>query len=1066
MESHLKPPKPKVPDKSVPTRGRAQDRKFKDNKPGPLGKVNRIRSGARSSGSSRGSSRSSSAETRKRPNTQTSQIPTRRETPSRNSQSSENDSDNSRSTKHCVKMVKNSENVKENMETQSVSVHISQTKMDDVHTSTTPEQSPPAKKPKQTEKEDNEKEGKETIILPAQPHIVIVPPGPLADSLLQQSESETTLPPPVDDEGKQDPTLPPPETEEEYRTATPPPPADAQSTSKHVSADIEQILLTPLGVKERIARARAEQISPEVEASLSSESWNELADSDKSIQNLKELLNNTFDYSSDSDYEDISKVALKLLSKQPCKECEIISNLSFVIGPDKFEEFGIGRRRGRRPLAPATNLIAWCCTICDTMQETAITLDDTEVDKLSEKVFNKIQAQRREQEEAQFDDPEDAQEAAQEGAQEDAQVDLQEKDAQEDSHQEDAQEDAWKKDAQLDDERQATEHHGEKQEVENIPSPENILSPEVPFLDTFQDANDLLPANEGAKEQKDMVSIESQHPSEYKGINLPLSHISPTSSTLREDKNGETKILNAKNNVLHEKTSSQEIPEIHHTFRQTSDVPKNGVYKKSDHSLDVEKAQFLHTCENTCTDLPLDPLPSSHKGGTNLNSPPNALIEESKENEKNQPKNHMSPNFNAETGEVGKTEPPENQKIEVPKNILGNTGVNIGAIGSHLKSSIIGKQMEDPTKILGSFQAQPFPDTGISPAEGLSFATPYYSNYSFGVEYDYNRDLANKPLRFMEAGFVPGSDKHIVFESVTIKEADKKSYVEFREAEIIPKENITINSEGKYSLKLSEVAKEHEVRENHESEYTIESLANVAGKMAAIPNINFDSDSEEEDKEQQHIVEAVVHNAARNLNDSESDDEPMDTEQTQADIIVHKDAKGGIPEANNQTPTQLDEEELTKLEELLHLDRETVEDIRTTLAKEKRFLEEKEAKRKEHFDRKKLERKNKQENVQITPQRENKQENVQITPQKKLLGKRPSITDASTVEESMIPDKNTRTEPRTLERNAPLDTDKFESSYHLENRLDELQKRIHDRALELTENTMKNYEILNPNLKG
>ncbi|KAG5885174.1 hypothetical protein JTB14_003515 [Gonioctena quinquepunctata] len=136
------------------------------------------------------------------------------------------------------------------------------------------------------------------------------------------------------------------------------------------------------------------------------------------------------------------------------------------------------------------------------------------------------------------------------------------------------------------------------------------------------------------------------------------------------------------------------------------------------------------------------------------------------------------------------------------------------------------------------------------------------------------------------------------------------------------------------------------------------------------------------------------------------------------------------------------------------------------LSKEKQLLEEKEAKRKEHFDKKKLEKKNKQENVQITPQRENKQENVQITPQKKLLGKRPSLTDALTVEESMIPDKNTRTEPRTLERNAPLDNDKYESCYHLGNRLDELQKRIHDRALELTENTMKNYEILNPNLKG
>ncbi|KAG5877533.1 hypothetical protein JTB14_019236 [Gonioctena quinquepunctata] len=219
-----------------------------------------------------------------------------------------------------------------------------------------------------------------------------------------------------------------------------------------------------------------------------------------------------------------------------------------------------------------------------------------------------------------------------------------------------------------------------------------------------------------------------------------------------------------------------------------------------------------------------------------------------------------------------------------------------------------------------------------------------------------------------------------------------------------------------------------------------------------VPQINSDDTQGQAKTEVEDPLDTLhkvsARNAARepaNLDDTESDDEPMDTEQIQIDIIVHKDAEGGIPEANNQTPIQLDDEKLTKLEEILHLDRETVEDIRTTLIKEKRFLEEKEAERKGYFEKKRRQK----------LERQNKQENAEVTPQKKLLEKRPSdsIIDASIVEESMISDKNTRSEPRTLERNAPLDLENFESSYHLENRLDELQQRLHVRAHELTDNT-------------
>ncbi|KAG5862804.1 hypothetical protein JTB14_016972 [Gonioctena quinquepunctata] len=320
---------------------------------------------------------------------------------------------------------------------------------------------------------------------------------------------------------------------------------------------------------------------------------------------------------------------------------------------------------------------------------------------------------------------------------------------------------------------------------------------EIPILDTSHNTYDLFPAKEGIKEQKDVVPTESQHSLENTEMNSPLS---PTPSTLQEDKNSEIEISNAKNNVLHEKTQSQEISGIHHTFRQTCDVPENDFGKKSSLSLDVEKLQILHSCKNTCADPPRNPLPSTYKGGTNLDPPSNAPFGKPKETEKNQPQNQVSPNINAEIGEVRKTELLENQNIEVPKNIFGDIEM--------------GGNIEDPTKILGMFHDQLSPDKGLFAVEGFPFVPP---NINSGAEDGNNKDLANKPLRSMEAGSKPGTDKQIKYDSVTIKEADKNPDVGLREAMNIPKENIIINSEGKYSVNLSEMAKEHKIREGYNS---------------------------------------------------------------------------------------------------------------------------------------------------------------------------------------------------------------------------------------------------------
>ncbi|KAG5861278.1 hypothetical protein JTB14_004076 [Gonioctena quinquepunctata] len=147
--------------------------------------------------------------------------------------------------------------------------------------------------------------------------------------------------------------------------------------------------------------------------------------------------------------------------------------------------------------------------------------------------------------------------------------------------------------------------------------------------------------------------------------------------------------------------------------------------------------------------------------------------------------------------------------------------------------------------------------------------------------------------------------------------------------------------------------------------------------------------------------------------EEESEDEQMDVEQIQTTAIAHKDAEG--------------------------------------------IQERREAERKEFF------RKNRRQKIE----EQIKLKNAEETPNKKLLERRASynLIDTPVVEKSEVP-KKWGTEPHTPERTAPLELGEFQSYYHVENRLEELQKKIHDRALELTEITMKDYITFNPNIKG
>ncbi|KAG5861555.1 hypothetical protein JTB14_020728 [Gonioctena quinquepunctata] len=145
------------------------------------------------------------------------------------------------------------------------------------------------------------------------------------------------------------------------------------------------------------------------------------------------------------------------------------------------------------------------------------------------------------------------------------------------------------------------------------------------------------------------------------------------------------------------------------------------------------------------------------------------------------------------------------------------------------------------------------------------------------------------------------------------------------------------------------------------------------------------------------------------LDEATNEDEPMETEQIQSTVISHKEVEG---EASGMNNTQ---------------EKTTAKNRRTKRIK-----------------------------------------NVEENSNKKLLERRASYNsiDTPVVEKSEVTIKKGRTEPHTPECIAPIELGEFPSHYHVENRLEELQKKIHDRAHELTESAMKEYITFDPNIQG
>ncbi|KAG5896635.1 hypothetical protein JTB14_009542 [Gonioctena quinquepunctata] len=107
-----------------------------------------------------------------------------------------------------------------------------------------------------------------------------------------------------------------------------------ESKSASKIQDIEAVLSASS------ASSRADWIS-EVESSPRCDE-----SSDKTDINVPKVLDDTFkDYSSDSDTDQIPIKPIRFESKVACTECHIVSNLKYIITPDKFADFGIGRHR-------------------------------------------------------------------------------------------------------------------------------------------------------------------------------------------------------------------------------------------------------------------------------------------------------------------------------------------------------------------------------------------------------------------------------------------------------------------------------------------------------------------------------------------------------------------------------------------------------------------------------------------------------------------------------------------------------------------------------------------------
>ncbi|KAG5861276.1 hypothetical protein JTB14_004074 [Gonioctena quinquepunctata] len=349
MESHLEPPNRKAPDKKPPSRGREKDGKMDETlNPGSseaLEVIGRIRSdSARSSGSSR----SSSAENRKRTNSRIYQvfhIPKRQITSGNSQSTSDYESDTSRPTKDKVEKVKIKKNVTENPKTQIVSDNIFQAKMDDKQCDSTPEQSPPLKKHKQSDKEEDEKAG----------------------IILQHLETDSSLPPLVDDDEKQEPILPPPEMEEDYRTVTPPPPVEAQVTGVHTTSDDEFQTLANQRYKSEFNERR--------------------------LKGYHLMLKRNFQPQAQTKS---GLTSFKVLEQRALHRVRYSKQLNLYNGSRQVRR-RIGRRRDRKPLVPATNLISWICTICGTKQDTPMKINEMKADVISLELYQRMQAQRRSQ---------------------------------------------------------------------------------------------------------------------------------------------------------------------------------------------------------------------------------------------------------------------------------------------------------------------------------------------------------------------------------------------------------------------------------------------------------------------------------------------------------------------------------------------------------------------------------------------------------------------------------------------------------------------------------------------
>ncbi|KAG5868554.1 hypothetical protein JTB14_031041 [Gonioctena quinquepunctata] len=751
-------------------------------------------------------------------------------------------------------------------------------------------------------------------------------------------------------------TLPPPEASDSQETAQidisieEREPTDAQNDSAQSPSDGNQIIATPPppGTHE-VERKSASKIQ-DIEAVLSASSassgadWNSEVESsprcyessDKTDINVSKVLDDTFeDYSSDSDIDQIPTKPVRIESKVACIECEVVSNLKYIITPDKFADFGIGRHRGRRPRAPVPNYVSWSCAVCKLAQDTMLP-NDVIKDNVKQ-IFSHSQklSQQRNQEHTHYSLPSDG------DGRPPVSVTPEDRSDHEDITQ---------------------QQDGIRDGRPPVPDVKNSR-PEDEAQDETQD--------ETPKEGKDAHQVIQKEQSCCQPIspkdNESHSQVLPTP---QKDEKGENAHVNIAIEEIAENPLSPKNYHFHDTFRDTSGLPGNFQLPELNVQQDSDlEDKFPYTFITTCSDLPNNQkLPSSYKSGPFLDPQSNAQYETLEKNNQNLMEEQEMAKHNADIYQTQQREYLERQKLENQKYLF----------------------MDEPEEMQEHFR-------NFGESEKPSFLeNQFLPTYNLEVDKHFPHVNVSARPRTMEAECTTNPNKHVAnIKTHIIREADKHSNTEQPiETNMVP-QRIPDDDQGRVKTK---------------SDDPLETLQDLAKRNSERERADF------KDKE---------------------DDEQMDTEQIQTTIIAHKDVEG---------------------EEILHLDRDTIKDITSTLIKDKLILEKRDAERKEFYSKKQTQKAKKQ----------NKQKNAKETPQKKLLGRRASctITDTPAEEERATLNKNRRTEPHTSERNAPLDVGEYDSSYHLENRLVELQQHILDRALELTDSTLEECQILNPNLKG